>query len=211
MNNLVYKELRLSIGKFFFVLPFLLSLLLLIPMWIFTIVFSYFFWISVTTIHSTYLAQQDMSFCSMLPVSKKEIISARVYSFFILEGVHLVSGLIMGIVHVALYGGENFLLDLNFAFIGIILVMYGIFNIVFLPLFYKTAYKYGMPVIYGIAAALVYAFIFEFGSIRFEIFRTLFEGTIGSQLIVLAIGVVISLGLSYIALKKSIGNFERIS
>jgi DNA-binding transcriptional regulator YhcF (GntR family) len=72
MKNLLYKELTLSIHPFFsLIMPFMLSLLFLIPNWIFTIVFLYFFWISAPQIFSGYTAQLDQAFLSSLPVSKK--------------------------------------------------------------------------------------------------------------------------------------------
>jgi hypothetical protein len=107
----------------------------------------------------------------------------------------------MGIVHNLLYGSTNFLLDINIAFVGIILVMYALFNIIFLPRYFKTAYFVGKPLIYASAAALVYAFLAEYSSIRFVSFRNIVEGELSSQVIVL---------MSYITIKKSILNFERI-
>ena len=208
MRNLVYKELKISINKFFFILPLILSLLFFIPQWIFTLAFSYFFWISVSTIYSSYNAQGDMSFCSMLPVTKEDIVKSKIYTFFIIEGVHIVSGLLMGIVHNILYGSMNFLLDINIAFVGIILVMYSVFNIIFLPKYFKSAYYFGKPLILASAVALAYAFIFEYGVIRFEFVRNIVEGTISSQVIVLVVGLVFTVILNYIAIEKSVINFE---
>jgi|LGOV01.1.fsa_nt_gb hypothetical protein len=210
MRNLVYKELNLSISKFFYVLPLLLALLLLIPQWIYTIAFSYFFWISVSTIYSGYNAQEDLSFCSMLPVTKKDTVKSKIFAFYIIEGIHIFSGLIMVVVHNLLYGNTNFLLDLNIAFVGIIFGMYALFNIIFLPLYFKTAYKFGKPLIYASSAALIYAFIFEYGSIRFTFFREIVEGKVSNQITVLVVGIVVSIIMSYFTIKKSIANFECI-
>lgn len=210
MKNLVYKELHLSINKFFYVLPIVLALLMLIPQWIFTLVFSYFFWISISTIFSAYNAQEDNSFSSMLPVTKKDIVTSRIYSLFILEGIHLLTGLIVGIIHILLYGSANYFLDINVAFFGIVIGMYSLFNIIFLPLYYKTGYAFGRPLIYGAAAALIYAFIFEFSAIKFQVFRDIFEGDMVNQIIILGISIIIAILLNYITIKKSVVNFEHI-
>lgn len=210
MNNLIYKELKISINKFFYVWPFVLALLLFIPHWIFTIVFSYFFWISVTTIYAAYNAEEDLSFSYMLPVAKKDIAKSKVYAFFILESLHIFTGILMVIVHNLLYGSYNFFLDANFAFFGIILIMYSIFNIIFLPLYFKTAYYFGKPVTYASIAAAIFAFIIEYSAIKFESFRTIVEGDISSQLIVLVVGIIFTIVISFIATKRSVINFERI-
>ena len=210
MKNLLYKELKLSINRFLFIFPFLLALLLLIPQWIFLIVFSYFFWISVSQIYGAYNSQQDTSFCSMLPVTKKDIVMSKIYSFFIVEGIHILTGLIMVLVHIQLYGSVNFLLDLNIAFIGIVFVMYSIFNIVFLPLYFKTSYYYGRPVIYGIVVTFIYGFIMEYGVLRFAAFRKAFEGKTSTQLMVLGVAILITFGLNFIAVRRSVSNFESI-
>lgn len=210
MKNLVYKEFKLSINKFFVILPFVLALLLFIPQWIYTIAFSYFFWISVSTIFSAYNAQEDMSFCSTLPVTKRDIVKSKIAAFFILEGLHIVTGLAVGLIHNEIYGSYNFLLDINIAFVGIILGMYSLFNIIFLPMYYKSAYFFGKPVTYASAAALIYAFMFEYGVIRFEFIRNIVEGDVQTQMIFLGVSVIIMIVVNYIAIVKSIGNFESI-
>jgi hypothetical protein len=210
MKNLIYKELHLSINKFFYILPLFLALLMLIPQWFFTLVFSYFFWISVSQIYASYNAQEDSSFSSMLPVTKTDIVKSKIYTLFIIEVIHLISGIITGIIHIWLFGSTNFSLDVNVAFFGVIIGMYSLFNIVFLPLYFKTGYFFGKPLIYGSAVTLVYAFIFEFGAIKFEFFRTILEGEIGSQLIVLGLSIIAMLIMNYLTVKKSIVNFTSI-
>ena len=132
MNNLVYKELKISINKFFFILPILLGLLMFIPNWIYTLVFMYFFWVSVSQIYSAYIAEQDHSFCMMLPVTKREIVKSKIYVLYILEGLHIAFGFLFGIIHNLIYGQFNFFFDINIAFFGLILVLFAIFNIIYL-------------------------------------------------------------------------------
>lgn len=211
MNNLIYKELKISINKFFFILPVLLGLLMFIPNWIFTIVFMYFFWISISQIYSAYIVKRDHSFNAMLPVSKKEIVLSKIYTLFILEGVHLFTALIFGIIHNLIYGQWNFFFDINVAFFGLMILLFAIFNIVFLPMYFKTGYYFGKPVIYGIVVTMIYAFIIEYSVVRYQWFRDIFEGDISTQIIILVIGVIVSVVLSYITIKRSIYNYENIS
>lgn len=171
----------------------------------------YFFWISVINICAGYIAKQDNSFTAMLPVTKRDIVKSKIVAIGIIELIHLLSGIIMGIIHNQIYGTANFFMDMNIAFFGAMFVMFAIFNIIFLPLYFKTAYSYGRPVIYGIVVTLLYAFLLEYGTIRFEFMRNIFKGTMQTQWIVVAVSVVIITVLSVITVKRSIRNFERIS
>ena len=212
MKALLYKELKLSINKFFYILPFVLALLFFIPQWIFSLVFMYFFWISVSQIYSSYTAQRDYAFMAMLPVKKKDIVSSKVYAFFIVEGLHMGFGIIFAIANNLIYGSYNFFMDINLAFFGIAFVTFGIFNIIFLPLYFKTAYRFGKPVIYGTTATLLFAGFFEFASIKIPFIYNITESTeVITQLLVLISGLIISVSLNYIALRKSITNFEQIN
>lgn len=211
MANLLYKELKLSIHWFFYVLPFMLACLMFIPQWIYSLVFMYFFWMSISQICAGYIAKEDNSFNAMLPVTKREIAKSKIAAILIVEGIHLVSGIILGLVHNAIYGNWNLFMDINLAFFGVIFLMYAIFNIVFMPMYFKTAYFFGKPVIYGVVVTLIYAFAFEYGAIRFEFMRNIFEGELGTQFIVAGISLVLVGLLSYITIKKSISNYESIA
>jgi hypothetical protein len=171
----------------------------------------YFFWISISQIYSGYIAKQDHSFNAMLPVSKREIVLSKVVALFIIEGVHLAVGFFFGIIHNMIYGQWNFFLDINYAFFGAMVLLYAIFNIVFLPNYFKTGYYFGKPVIYGNIVVLIYAFLLEFSQFKLQIARDIFEGSIGTQLIVMVVGVGISIILSIITIKRSIQNYESIN
>jgi len=217
MFNLLRKELKLSINKFFFILPLVLGLLFFIPGWIYILVFMYFFWISVPQIYSAYLTQKDYDFISMLPVSKKAVVTSKVVSIILIELLHIIFAVIFGMVHNSLYGSWNLFMDINYAFFGVGILMFGVFNIVFLPAYFKTAYFFGKPLIKASIATLVYGFVFEFGAIysfshpdTFGWINQIFEGTLSVQMIVLVSGILLSTLLTFIALKQSIRNYERI-
>ena len=210
MKHLVYKELKLSINRFFYVLPILLAALLLIPNWIFLLVFMYFFWISVPQIYSAYLAQNDYNFTALLPIQRKDIVTSKAYALFILEGIHILVAVVFAVIHVLLYGSGNLFMDLNLAFFGVAILLFGVFNVVFLPTYFRTAHYFGKPTIYGTIATLIYGFIFEFGAIKYQFMRNIFEGNLASQILPFVITVLLSVGLNIFAIKRSKINFEKI-
>lgn len=210
MKHLLFKEFSLSIHPFFFLLPVLLSALMLIPTWIYLLVFMYFFWISIPQIYSAYLAHGDYNFMAVLPIKRDDIVTSKANALFALEGVHILLAIIFGIIHNALYGQFNFFLDINLSFFGIGILMFGLYNIVFLPLYFKTAHYFGKPAIYGTIVTLIFGFIFEYGAIRFQFMRDIFEGTLSSQILPFIITTVLGVALSFYAVKRSQSNFADI-
>jgi len=203
MKNLIYKELNLSINKFFFLLPVILGGLLFIPNWIFLLVFYYFFWISVPQIYGAYIQHGDYNFLSVLPIKRKDIVSSKVYALFILELTHIVFAVIFGLIHNQLYGSWNFFFDINLAFYGVSILLFGVFNITFLPAYFKTAHFFGKPLIYATIATIIFGFIFEFGIAKYQFMRDIFEGTLMVQTIVFIVAAILGVLLSVVALKIS--------
>ena len=211
MKNLVYKELTFSIHKFFYVLPLLLSLLMFIPNWIFSFVYMYFFWISVPQIIVAYTAQRDYTMLSMLPVSKKDIVSSKVFAFILVEMIHVLLLLIFGLIHNEVYGTYNFFMEINPAFFGIAFASLGIFNIIFFPQYFKTAYKFGKPLIAGVIATLLFAGFFEYSAIGIASISNILKSTDNLvQLSILALGIIVFAILNVVSLKNSVRNFENI-
>lgn len=212
MRNLIYKELTLSIHKFFYVLPILLAGLIMIPSWIFLIAFMYFFWVSVPQIYSAYLAQQDYDFTTVLPVKKRDIAISKGLTLIILEVYHVVLIVIAGIIHNAVYGSFNYFLDIRPAFFGYALIMFAIFNIIFLPLYFKSAYYFGKPIIYAIVATLIFGLGLELLALLVPKAAAILDNPDPLyQISMLALGIVLFCGISWIALSKSAKNYEQLT
>lgn len=203
MKNLIFKELGLSINKFFYLLPIVLGALFFIPNWIYLLVFYYFFWISVPQIFGAYLQHGDYHLLSLLPIKRKDIASSKIYALFIIEALHLVFAIIFGLVHISIYGGWNFFFDINIAFYGIGILLFGVFNISFLPAYFKTAHFFGRPLIFASLTTLIYGFIFEFGIVKYQFMRDIFEGPINTQIIAFVVSAVLGVILSVVALRIS--------
>jgi ABC-2 type transport system permease protein len=213
MKHLLYKELNLSIHPFFvWILPLIISLLFFIPNWVYTIVFMYFFWISVPQIFQGYNAQQDQAFISTLPVTKKSIVYSKIMAFIILQLIHLGFGAIMATLHVLAFGsGANFVMDINPALFGAVMVVYASFNIVFLPGYFRTSYRYGVPLIIGVIVSLLVATFFEMGTVIFPWMTQIMKSdSIFVQLGVLFGGIIIFLGVNLLAVKWSYQNYRKI-
>ena len=215
MRNLLYKEFSLSINRFFLLVPVLTSALFLIPQWVFFIALMYFFWISVPNILSTYNAQNDISFSIMMPVKKSDIVGSKVLAFVILELLHLVTGMFFAYLNTRLYHTNNFLLDLTPAFFGIAFIMFGLFNITLFPMYFRTAYAYGLPTIAACVVTLLFVAGVEALVLVNRNIAYFLEGTSSEsrlvQWIVLVAGIVIFALLNIITVKISSKRFEKVN
>ena len=211
MKNLLYKEFNLSIHPAFFLMP-AFGALLLIPQWPYFIALMYFFFISVPNIFNMNKAQNDLGFSATLPIRRADIVKARVISIIILELLQILVTAIFAFINMKLYTTENFLLDPNVAFIGFSFMMFGIFNIIYLPMFYKTADKIGWPLIIAFTAAFLFVTAVE-GVILLVPSARILDGSahLPAQFITLGIGIATFFLLSSAANQLSIKRFEKIN
>jgi hypothetical protein len=131
-------------------------------------------------------------------------------SIVVLEAAQILSAALFAALNLALYSQDNFLMNPNAAFIGLVFVMFAVFNLVFFPMFYKTAYKLGMPVVAATVAAVLFAAAAEFAVMQSPL-EALRGRQVGApQLIVLAGGVVVFVLLSLAAFRVSVKRFAKI-
>ena len=210
MNNLLYKEFKLTIHPFYYVLPVFFGALMLIPQWIFFLVPLYFCFITVPQIFSLYKSNNDLEFSIMMPVRKSDIVKARILSIVILELFQIACALFFALIHRSLYKYANFAFDLNAAYFGLVFVLFALFNIILFPIFYQTAYKFGVAVIISIVAAIGFALSAELLVMFNERFRMVVEGKLGPQLIILAAGIGVFILGAIAAYKISVKIFENV-
>jgi hypothetical protein len=211
MRNLLIKEFKLSINKFFYILPILLAALLLIPNWLFLFVPMYFFWISVPQIYAGYLAQQDYSFTVMLPVTKSNVVRSKAYSLMLLELYHFGLILVFGLIHNMIYDYPNIFVDLGPQYFGYVLLLFGLFNILFLPQYFKSAYYFGKPLILGVVVTLIVGVGLDLLPLIVTSTRELINPeTVGMQYVYFLICAVIFITFSWLSVKLSIKNYGQI-
>ncbi|MEV5025497.1 ABC-2 transporter permease [Paenibacillus sp. LPE1-1-1.1] len=215
MYNLVMKELKLGVSPFFYIMPFLTGALMLIPSWLYFLVILYFCFITIPNMFAGYKTQNDLIFTSMLPVTKKDIVKAKVSVIVILELMHIVVAMIYGLISVRLYPNLTYYFyEPSLGFWGLCFVMIAIFNIIFISMYYKTAFKYGAATIVSITAAMLFAGGAEWLGIQNSFVSDLFKGTgadhLATQLSILVMGIVIFAIFTIIAYHIAIKRFEKV-
>lgn len=215
MYNLIMKDLRLGINSFFYVLPVLTGALMLIPGWIYFIVPLYFCWLTLPNMFAGFKAQNDLLFTAMMPVTKKDMVRARIVVIVFMELLHLIFAMIFGAITLRLYPHVTYYFFApQMGFWGLCFVMFAIFNLIFIPMYYKTAYAYGKATTASIAAAMLFAGVAQWMGIQNSSVADVFIGAgidnTALQISILAAGIVIFLAFTLIAYRVAILRFRKV-
>ncbi|MFF2888549.1 ABC-2 transporter permease [Paenibacillus sp. NPDC057967] len=215
MYNLLMKEFKIGVSPFFYVLPFLTGALMLIPGWLYFLVILYFCFITVPNMFGGYKSQNDLIFTSIMPVTKRDMVKARVSFIVILELLHIVVAMIYSVFTLRLYPDMvYFFLKPSFGFWGLCFVMLAIFNLIFISMYYKTSYKYGAAAFTANTGAILFAGGFEWLALQNSYVSDLFKGAgsenLGAHLLILLAGIVIFALFTFIAYHIANKRFEKV-
>lgn len=213
MNNLLYKEFRLVIHPFFY-LTSLCTALILIPYWVYFVALMYFLFIAIPNIFTNAKAQNDTGFTVLMPVKKSDVVKARVISIAMLEVMQIAVAGIFVAISVVINPGGNFLIDANLAYLGCGLLLYGVFNVFFFPMFYKNGYKIGVPLVVGLTVFTLLGGIIEVLVVSAPSVASVLDGVTPSALVsqipVLIAGLILFAGLTWLSYRRSAKNFEAV-
>ncbi|MCK8487962.1 ABC-2 transporter permease [Paenibacillus sp. MBLB2552] len=215
MVNLIRKDIRLGVHPLFLIMPLLTGALMFIPGWIYFIVILYFCWITIPNMFNQLRSQNDLMFTSMMPVTKRDIVKARIFVIAGLELAHVVVALVFGLISQRLYPDLTYVFfPPNLGFFGLCLAMLAIFNLVFIPMYYKTAYKFGMALLASTVAATLFAGITQWVGIAHSGMNRIFYGTeansVALQAFILIAGIVIFLAITALAYRIAVKRFLQV-
>ena len=213
IKNLVYKEFHLNVGPWYYSF-FVLAFLILCPSWPFFVALAYLFMFFMVLSQGDKV-NQDLGFASSLPVPKSAIATARTCTVVLVEAAQLVVAALAAVMRYVLYSRDNQAgMNTNLAFFGVVLVMYAVFNIIYLPGSYKKAYRMAWPLLGGSLISVVVGGVLT-SVIAFQPdLATLFNDRglshLGPQATVFIAGLAVYAGLTLIARHKAISNFAKV-
>ena len=143
MKNLLYKEFRLAIHPSVYVF-FALAALLLVPSYPYYVSFFYLT-LGIFLTFKTNRAENDIFYSALLPVR------ARVLTVALLELANILIAIPFAVISAKINpaGGNKAGIEPNVAFFGLSFLMYGGFNLIFFPVFYKTGRSEGKAFLWG--------------------------------------------------------------
>ncbi len=211
MKNLIYKEFKLAVHPTSFIfLTF--GAMLLIPNYPYYVAFFY----QTLGIFFTFLdgnSTNDIFFTALLPIRKKDVVTARFATVVILEALQIMVCIPFAVLRNIILPAENLAgMEANWALFGLVFIMLGIFNLVFLPMFYKTAYKAGLPYLISCLAMTLFAGIAEAVIHLIPSWKAALDTTsnvyLPQQLWLLSGGIILFVLLTVFAYQRSAKRFE---
>ena len=158
MKNILKKELTLSasILSYLFIL---FGLMFLIPGY--PILCGVFF-VTLGIFQSFQSAREanDMVFSALLPIAKKDVVQGKfLFSCFIelcsILLMAIATGMRMTVFKDAAVYRSNAMMNANLFALGMALFLFGLFNLIFIGGFFKTAYQFGKPFVTHILVSFV--------------------------------------------------------
>ena len=215
MRNILLKEIKLSssILSYLFI-PF--GLMFLLPGY--PILCGAFF-VSLGIFQSFQSAREanDIVFSALLPVAKSDVVKGKYLFVCLIEACSLLLMALAVILRMTVFAGSavyrsNALMNANFFALGMAFFILGLFNLIFVGGFFKTAYKFGRPFVMFIIAAFLVVFVAEAlhyvpGLERLNAFGT---NDMALQLLLLAGGMIAFLLMTVLSCKRACEDFEKI-
>ena len=230
MKQLLYKEWKLCMHPMaIFFLSF--SLMLLIPNYWYYVI-GFFGCNSLFFLFSKARENDDLYFTATLPVPKRDVVRARVLLVVLLQSVMLVLMALVALFRVLVFPDSVATLnlagtDVGLTLFGVQLLLFGVFNRIFLPETYRTTSKVGVPFLKGTSAYFLITLLIEgtfvvtytaslrgassaFLSVCSKLDAGITAETLPLQACALILGMLLYVGLTLSALHASEKHFERL-
>ena len=214
MNALLRKEMRLSASvlSYLFIAFGIMTLLPGYP------ILCGAFFVTLGLFHSFQNAREanDIVYSALLPIAKHDVVKGKYQFSMMIEMAAFIVMVILTIVRMTVLSDaeayrENALMNANPFFLGMALVIFGLFNTVFIGGFFRTGYKLSSFFPYIIAAFAVVGIAEAAHYIPgLEAFNAFGFDDIGLQIGLLAAGALVYLALTYVSYRKACERFETI-
>jgi hypothetical protein len=215
MLKLLKKEMKLAASSLSYIF-IIFGLMAFVPGYP-ILVSSFFVCLGLFQSFQSAREANDITYTALLPVAKGDVVRGK-YAFCVVVelGYFILTSLAvlvrMTVLSEAAVYRNNVMMNANLVYLGFVLLILGLFNMIFVGGFFKTAYKFAKPFVAFIIAAF---FVVGIGETLFHIpaFSALnafgFEH-IGLQAGVFAAGIAVFALLTMISMCRSLKNFEKI-
>ena len=159
----------------------------------------------------------DILYSALLPVAKRDVVKGKFQFVLLIELCGFALMAVLTLLRMTVLADspvyrQNALMNANPFFLGAALLIFGLFNAIFVGGFFKTAYKLGKPFVLYILAAF-----FTIGVAEalhhvpgLEALNAFGFDRIGLQLALLLGGALLFAGLTLLSYRKACADFERI-
>ena len=213
MGNLIKKELKLVLHPTNY-LFLALSALLLVPNYPYYVTFFYTA-LGIFMMTQTARENKDISYMMRLPIRKRDMVKARFITVMLIELCQVLMCIPFMLIRSRYADLNNAVgIEANIGFLGISFMMLGVFHLIFLAGFYKTATNVGGPFIWTSVAFFVMITIAEVLLRVIPYLRNTCDSMAAAmqvkQIPLLIGGIVVWLALTYLAYRVSVKRFEAL-
>ena len=215
MKKLLYKEMKLSANplSYWFIAFSAMTMIPRYPI----LVGSFFICLGIFYTYQQVREYDDITYTVMLPVRKKDVVSAKYLFVLFIELMAFVLCALLTIIRMKFLGNAapyvtNPLMNANAAYLGYLLAVFASFNGIFLAGFFKTAYKIGKPFILFCVVGSIIIFM---GEVLHHIpgLESLNDPANLSipQVVILLIGIAMFKLCTWFFYQKALKDFEEIN
>ena len=215
MKELLRKEIILTASPLtYFFIAF--SLMTLIPGYP-ILVGSFFVCLGIFYSFQYAREYNDTLYTALLPVRKSDVVKAKYEFTIFIQIITFILNIILTIIRLILFKDskvyvENPLMNGNLAYLGYVLIIFALFNLIFLKGFFKTAYYIGKPfIIYSISSFVVITIGETLHHMpRLSLLNSTKSDGFAIQSFVLVIGILFYIISTYLSFTKSKNLFNTI-
>lgn len=211
MFDLLQKELRLAAHPTLYIF-LCMGALVLVPAYPYGVVF---FFAMIGIFQSVMYAREtrDIYYSALLPVRKGDVATGKVLmAVFAQVGQLLLSLPFAFLRTLYLPGGNPVGIEANVAYYGFGLMIFGVFNLVFFTVFFKTAYKAGVAFLTAMVPCVLGILAME-AAVHFPglgWLDGLDKASLLRQLPVLGVGILVYVLGSLLACRLGAARFQRV-
>lgn len=214
MKKLFYKEMKLSANPLtYWFIAF--SAMTMIPSYP-ILVGSFFICLGIFHTYQQIREYDDVTYTVMLPVKKRDIVTAKYLFVLFIELTAFILCTLLTIIRMKILGtavpyATNQLMNANMAYLGYTMIVFAVFNSIFLAVFFKTTYKIEKPFFIFCVVSFI---IIIMGEILHHIpdLESLNNPSNLSmpQVVIFAIGIVVFMLCTWLSYQKAVKDFEGI-
>ena len=214
MKKLFYKEMKLSANPltYWFIIFSAMTMIPRYPI----LVGSFFICFGIFHTYQQIREYDDVTYTVMLPVKKRDIVTAKYLFVLFIELTAFILCTLLTIIRMKILGtavpyATNQLMNANMAYLGYTMIVFAVFNSIFLAGFFKTTYKIGKPFFIFCVVSFI---IIIMGEILHHIpdLESLNNPSNLSmpQVVIFAISIVVFMLCTWLSYQKAVKDFESI-
>ncbi len=215
MRNLLIKELRLStITLTYIFLGF--ALMTFIPGYP-ILCGAFFFCLGIFQSYQVSREANDIIYSVLLPVSKRDVVKGKYLAAAVLQMAAFLLCAVCTLVRMIFMSDagvyeSNVMMAANLVYLAFVLLIFAVFNWIFIGGFFKTAYAIGKPFVVFIAVNFIIIGIAEalHHLPGLDWIDTLDFNYVGGQMAILAAAAIIYIVVTAMSCKTSQNRFEKI-